>query len=397
MKLGFFPYEPLHYKAAQAYLDKKAAQGLALKKVYLGCIAQFEAAEKPRHFVDLDIRQFLEDTDQDYLQLCADAGWEHVQTLRGMLLFRAVPGKAPIPIQTDDVVEFDRFWQKYRPRIWKILLPLAALWLMFLFFTIYSSTYYCTATLLTTNAGLLCLLYAAVTVLLVIASLLSSQNYLSKCRNASQIETPGKTAAALDALTLFQRLLACLTLLSTFLFLSPLSSYYDSLEERLSYHSGTDDPAILEEVSSYPVLTIHGLDIPSGSISSESISGRGSLLVRQLRQVEEFSVNGTCYTLATDYYQCATPAVARLLFALRLRDARNTGSITWSSDWTEISIPGFDQCYISYASDHSGDGYLLFRQGNVIAMAGCFQNLRPLDMTTPEALEFIRDRILNEQ
>ena len=38
MKLGFFPYRALHYKAAQAYLDKKAEQGLALQKVYLGCI-----------------------------------------------------------------------------------------------------------------------------------------------------------------------------------------------------------------------------------------------------------------------------------------------------------------------------------------------------------------------
>ncbi|MDE6108040.1 MAG: hypothetical protein K2F83_05135, partial [Oscillospiraceae bacterium] len=120
-----------------------------------------------------------------------------------------------------------------------------------------------------------------------------------------------------------------------------------------------------------------------------------SLLVRQLQQMEEFSVNETHYTLATDYYQCASPTIARFLFVLRLQDARNTGSVNWSSDWSPISIPGFEECYISYDNGSSGDGYLLFRQGNIVAMAGCFQDLHPLDMTTPEALAFIQERILS--
>ena len=47
MALGFFPYEPLHYKAAQAYLDRKAAKGLSLQKISLLCIAHFETAEAP--------------------------------------------------------------------------------------------------------------------------------------------------------------------------------------------------------------------------------------------------------------------------------------------------------------------------------------------------------------
>ena len=50
-KLGFFPYEAMNYKAGQAYLNRKEAQGWELRKVYLGCVARFEEAEKPRHFV----------------------------------------------------------------------------------------------------------------------------------------------------------------------------------------------------------------------------------------------------------------------------------------------------------------------------------------------------------
>ena len=101
MTLGFFPYEPFHYKTAQAYLDKKAAKGLELRKIYLGCIARFEKAENPRHFVDLDLdKKHYDDPGQsykDYFQLCADGGWLYVQTLRGMLFFRADPSKDPPP------------------------------------------------------------------------------------------------------------------------------------------------------------------------------------------------------------------------------------------------------------------------------------------------------------
>lgn len=112
--------------------------------------------------------------------------------------------------------------------------------------------------------------------------------------------------------------------------------------------------------------------------------------------MEEFSVNGTHYILATDHFQCANPIVARFLLALRLRDARNTDSVTWSSDWSPISLPGFEECYISYNSGHSEYGYLLFRQGSVVAMAGCFVRgtLAPVDLTTPEGLGFIYDRLL---
>ena len=89
----FFPYEAMNYKAAQAWLDRKAAQGWGLARIYLGCIARLQRAEQPSHFVDLDIRSgFDGDTDADYLQLCSDAGWELVQSLRGMLLFRSAPG-----------------------------------------------------------------------------------------------------------------------------------------------------------------------------------------------------------------------------------------------------------------------------------------------------------------
>lgn len=94
---GFFPYEAMDYKAAQACLDRRAAAGWVLKKVHLNVLARFEPCEGRSHFVDLDLRRTLDETDPDYLQLCADAGWEKVQSLRGMLLFRSRPGPIPPP------------------------------------------------------------------------------------------------------------------------------------------------------------------------------------------------------------------------------------------------------------------------------------------------------------
>ena len=72
---GFFPYEAMDYKAAQACLDRRAAAGWVLKKVHLNVLARFEPCEGRSHFVDLDLRRTLDETDPDYLQLCADAGW----------------------------------------------------------------------------------------------------------------------------------------------------------------------------------------------------------------------------------------------------------------------------------------------------------------------------------
>ena len=132
----------MNYKAAQAYLDRKAQKGWMLKHIYLGAIARFEEAESPRHFVDLDLtRSDFDGTDEAYLQLCGDAGWEAVQELRGMLIFRALPGRDPAPIQSDREMEWDRFWKKYARKnlITSALVTLAAVGLLALVLRLPSS------------------------------------------------------------------------------------------------------------------------------------------------------------------------------------------------------------------------------------------------------------------
>ena len=69
-----FPYLCVDYKAAQAWLERQGAEGLRLAGVHCRYLARFTREERPVHyFVDL-----AADGGADYLQLCADAGWERV-------------------------------------------------------------------------------------------------------------------------------------------------------------------------------------------------------------------------------------------------------------------------------------------------------------------------------
>lgn len=112
-KFGFFPFTPLDYKAAQDYLDRKAAQGWVLKRLVLGYLAQFEPAQGRRHFVDVCSYASF-GANYDYIQLCSDAGWELVPPtdLHYMVIFRSKLDVDPQPIQSDPNFEWKEFFRK---------------------------------------------------------------------------------------------------------------------------------------------------------------------------------------------------------------------------------------------------------------------------------------------
>lgn len=106
---GLFPYGTIDYKAAQVWLDTKGAQSLRLAGIHLHCLARFTREEAPvSYFVDVDGGE-----GEAYLQLCADAGWEHVETVRMMTVFASRPGARPAPVQTDPTLEARRFGRKF--------------------------------------------------------------------------------------------------------------------------------------------------------------------------------------------------------------------------------------------------------------------------------------------
>lgn len=389
MKLGFFPYEALHYKAAQAYLDRKAARGLALKKVYLGCIARLEAAEQPLHFVDLDIRQFLEDSDQDYLQLCADAGWELVQTLRGMLLFRAAPGASPAPIQSDAGMEWERFWKKYARKniINSLFALLLAAGLLLLLFSLPSSSRLSLAATVTSNSALLYLLFIGLVLSCLLMDLVTVPLYLFRCRRSGVVETPGRFSWFQGTLN---RLYRPLYLLAACIALAEILGAGTTVKLRSNMFEESKT-ATIAACQEYPVVMAHDLGLSDDTFEDYSryLNGHRSLLCQSYDYTElsrEEDEQGYIHHLATEYYDCAWEFIARWVFDLRAAETRRNGfSYIWrEQNWENAPGLSFEECYINQ------DGTcLLIRQDKVVALVAC----TGVDLTTQENLAIIRQRL----
>ena len=99
-------------KALEAELNRRAARGWALQW-FLAGLACFRRTERrdlkycvellpPREHTD-DWRQARE----DYLDLCADAGWDLIDQTVSFRIFASQPGRDPVPLQTDPALDFE--------------------------------------------------------------------------------------------------------------------------------------------------------------------------------------------------------------------------------------------------------------------------------------------------
>ena len=103
------------YKAVEGYLNAQAAKGWVLEKVTFFDLARFRRAgeEAPRRYcVDLlpyHRRRAAKEQDEDYLNLCEEAGWTLMARQGSMGVFVSRPGADPAPIQTDREAERYRY------------------------------------------------------------------------------------------------------------------------------------------------------------------------------------------------------------------------------------------------------------------------------------------------
>ncbi len=132
-----FSYLDIDHAAAQDQLNAWAGEGWELMGL-TGPFAKLRRTERT------DLSWFLDWTDprkleeEDYLQLCDDAGWELRCTEGYLNYFASKPGASPAPIQTDPELEYQRFRKKALRRMalaalpWLVLaapLVLLTLWL----------------------------------------------------------------------------------------------------------------------------------------------------------------------------------------------------------------------------------------------------------------------------
>lgn len=110
MNIRWFPYQLADAKAMEAELNRLAAEGWELKWLRLDLACFHRSGRR-------DLRCAVEPrpicySDRDYIQLCADAGWEAAQTARLFRIFTSIPGRSPAPLQTDDALYFESKWDR---------------------------------------------------------------------------------------------------------------------------------------------------------------------------------------------------------------------------------------------------------------------------------------------
>lgn len=380
---GFFPFDAMDYKAAQTYLDKKSAQGWVLDRIYLKCLARFVPAEGRYHFVDLELSGAFDDgPDSDYLQLCEDAGWELIVSVRNMLVFRSRPGQHPTPLQTDAGMEAERFWKKHvRKNILFILgllvvfLPLLAALFSLSGGTALSSLLLLDSTLLLPPAAALLLIYF-------VWSICSTVGSYIHFRRLDRLPERGRLGAWLMGIVSVSiSALVLVWLCATFVedSFAPNKTVDVALDP-----FGKEVSATPELCQSYPVITAADLELEY-SDNSRYLDGKRSLLADFLDYSEiTDGDNGATHILTTMRYECAGESLAKWMFSARRTETANGVGFTWGKlEWGEVtSAYDFDQ--ICFARDNS---YLLLRQGDTVALVGA----TGFDLT--EHLEFLRERL----
>ncbi len=102
------------FKAVERYLNEQAQKGWELERIGL-CAARWKRTERTdlRWCVDLaDPKQSREDR-KDYVDFCAEGGWELAAFYGNMYFFKSLPGREVIPIQTDPELEKKNYNRYY--------------------------------------------------------------------------------------------------------------------------------------------------------------------------------------------------------------------------------------------------------------------------------------------
>lgn len=118
-KRNFFYFSAADFKGVQKLLEDEANKGWELADVDGFLTARFVRTERNdlTYYVDLMPQGVHPDTQEKYLRLCEDAGWELVGdffayrgskgtfSLAELWIFKSKPGRHPLPVQTDAEIE----------------------------------------------------------------------------------------------------------------------------------------------------------------------------------------------------------------------------------------------------------------------------------------------------
>lgn len=361
VKYAFFAFQPSDCEAAQLWLTRLYDQGWELE--HLPSFAFLPAKFIPRTRGDVkycvDLTRGVRDPNfapDDFDKLVQESGWTLVGTARtGLDVYKSLPGRDPIPIQTDPALFKKAF---FRRELLPILIGglIVALFLALLGPTLGLRTTLPTR-LLTSNWELL----NAVALLYMLAFFFFTVGWGLRFWLRSSPPAPNLRLACFKSFcgTLFYLLwIFCLILL-------PLSRAVTD-----GQLAPVQDPQAVAEL---PLLRLEDLDLPAAPLPW--FCQQSSVLASEL-EFEE-AIDGI--SLIQTRWDCRFGWVADQIVADTL------ASYERYMPYTPADL-GFDQSW-TYMSD-SGFHSLLLRQGNTVV-----QLYGSLDLTTPDHLERLRDAL----
>lgn len=115
-KYTLFHFSTGDFKGVERYLNQQAARGWELETVGL-LLGRWRRTDRAglTWCVDLANPKQAREDREDYLALCGEGGWELVGMTNGMYLFKSMPERKAIPVQTDPVLErknYNRYYIK---------------------------------------------------------------------------------------------------------------------------------------------------------------------------------------------------------------------------------------------------------------------------------------------
>lgn len=121
-KTMLFPFRPLDYQAAEAWLNGQAQAGWELVSLSLLQTARFRRAERPRQYAVVlwqlpNTAGERMDEFEAYKAFLASCGWEHVTSQSLLHVFASQPGETLPPLETDPAAEAARVRKQYVRRV----------------------------------------------------------------------------------------------------------------------------------------------------------------------------------------------------------------------------------------------------------------------------------------
>lgn len=381
--LRWFDYQLPDVKSMESELDRLAGEGWALDWLCFG-LARFRRADRRdlRYCVEPAHKLPVEREEADYLQLCADAGWEPVAETSFYRVFASRPGTHPVPLQTDPAVEFEANWdKKLRDLAWSTVS------ILFVWALQFALRYLSGVTRDHLWEPLLSPQYLWLIGLILCHSLICLTQFFYLLRSRRRFREAAEAGEPLPTPSRRRAKLHSLFGLKWVLLFGGLFFIYFAVGS--GTQSWANTPEVTEHMAALPALRAEDVGLTPGP-SHGYLSVGGTPLMKQVYALDWADGHRN---LTTQWYHCPTEWLAGVVVHYLYTDFQQgrglfPAPVAQSTVYTLAPVDlGFDQSWL--ASLEEGYQLLLFREGSIVAYVTA-----PVDFTDLAVLDAVWDRLV---